>query len=521
MIIEKSEGLNDSEKRLVKLGEKVFLGLWSYPNVYYEPAKELADLLVVCDNQVLIFSDKNIKFNTDIDLSTAWQRWERKAILESIDQLRRAEQRIINFPQKIFLDSRCAKPFPLKLPSKDKMKIHLIAIANGVTDACKKYFGNGSGSLMFSSNIEEMKQIGSPTEFCITDYDKNKTFVHVFDDYTFPFVLNELDTLKDFVEYLLEKERFVRNVKKLMYTGEEDLLYHYVQNFDSSRKCHVFCDETKIDIKKYELAFFEEDWNVLKSNPRYIAKQKENEVSYLWDYLIQKTAKNFLNGTIISNGIKDNRVIHEGAIKYMALEDRTYRRMLSFRMISAMDHYPEDKYSDSKMFKFATLIYNNTNTAYFLLQLNKLSSQTYQVYRDIRQKMLEVHAFCLKSKFTSEYPEKKLDRIIGIGIEPPKYSESNSEDFILLDCSRWSDEEQEQYENIRKNFKYWYTPINQFINEKTLEYPEVQIQKNLSKKIGRNEPCPCGSGKKYKKCCLNKSSNIDYHIKINRTGQNL
>jgi hypothetical protein len=23
------------------------------------------------------------------------------------------------------------------------------------------------------------------------------------------------------------------------------------------------------------------------------------------------------------------------------------------------------------------------------------------------------------------------------------------------------------------------------------------------RKIGRNEPCPCGSGKKYKKCCLN------------------
>ncbi|WP_339133381.1 MAG: SEC-C metal-binding domain-containing protein [Candidatus Electrothrix sp. GW3-4] len=26
----------------------------------------------------------------------------------------------------------------------------------------------------------------------------------------------------------------------------------------------------------------------------------------------------------------------------------------------------------------------------------------------------------------------------------------------------------------------------------------------IKKKIGRNEPCPCGSGKKYKKCCLNK-----------------
>jgi SEC-C motif-containing protein len=25
-------------------------------------------------------------------------------------------------------------------------------------------------------------------------------------------------------------------------------------------------------------------------------------------------------------------------------------------------------------------------------------------------------------------------------------------------------------------------------------------------KIGRNDPCPCGSGKKYKHCCLGKSS---------------
>jgi preprotein translocase subunit SecA len=25
--------------------------------------------------------------------------------------------------------------------------------------------------------------------------------------------------------------------------------------------------------------------------------------------------------------------------------------------------------------------------------------------------------------------------------------------------------------------------------------------KREGKKVGRNEPCPCGSGKKYKKCC--------------------
>lgn len=29
----------------------------------------------------------------------------------------------------------------------------------------------------------------------------------------------------------------------------------------------------------------------------------------------------------------------------------------------------------------------------------------------------------------------------------------------------------------------------------------IVVNKN---KVGRNDPCPCGSGKKYKKCCLNK-----------------
>ncbi len=30
----------------------------------------------------------------------------------------------------------------------------------------------------------------------------------------------------------------------------------------------------------------------------------------------------------------------------------------------------------------------------------------------------------------------------------------------------------------------------------------------MSEKIGRNEPCPCGSGKKYKKCCMGKKDKL-------------
>jgi len=31
--------------------------------------------------------------------------------------------------------------------------------------------------------------------------------------------------------------------------------------------------------------------------------------------------------------------------------------------------------------------------------------------------------------------------------------------------------------------------------------PELDLKKEYGKKVGRNDPCPCGSGKKYKKCC--------------------
>lgn len=30
----------------------------------------------------------------------------------------------------------------------------------------------------------------------------------------------------------------------------------------------------------------------------------------------------------------------------------------------------------------------------------------------------------------------------------------------------------------------------------------------MSHKVGRNDPCPCGSGKKYKKCCMEKADNV-------------
>ena len=43
------------------------------------------------------------------------------------------------------------------------------------------------------------------------------------------------------------------------------------------------------------------------------------------------------------------------------------------------------------------------------------------------------------------------------------------------------------------------------LNGITIHDRENKPEPIISKKsVGRNEPCPCGSGKKYKKCCINK-----------------
>ena len=35
---------------------------------------------------------------------------------------------------------------------------------------------------------------------------------------------------------------------------------------------------------------------------------------------------------------------------------------------------------------------------------------------------------------------------------------------------------------------------------------KVEPIRNRGQRVGRNEPCPCGSGKKYKNCCLRKGT---------------
>lgn len=64
---------------------------------------------------------------------------------------------------------------------------------------------------------------------------------------------------------------------------------------------------------------------------------------------------------------------------------------------------------------------------------------------------------------------------------------------------------QEKYPTLLKMFSKRHKDLNR-LYENFRESQASQSRQVSSSKIGRNDPCPCGSGKKYKKCCSAKVS---------------
>ena len=119
----RARGSTKTERLLADLGDHAFLNLWSYPNLFYDKkqkgkgdGKELCDMLVVCGDDVIIFSDKSIGWPEGKDVKIAWPRYYRKAVEGAVKQINGANRVITEFPEKIYTDSACTQRLPIGLP---------------------------------------------------------------------------------------------------------------------------------------------------------------------------------------------------------------------------------------------------------------------------------------------------------------------------------------------------------------------------------------------------------------------
>ncbi len=82
-----------------------------------------------------------------------------------------------------------------------------------------------------------------------------------------------------------------------------------------------------------------------------------------------------------------------------------------------------------------------------------------------------------------------------------------NDDEGWVQFSAWHDEDGEEQclretsKFVKRNGRWYYSLEGSRVHREESPESEVKTVVRDKPKVGRNEPCPCNSGKKYKKCC--------------------
>ncbi|MCD4672991.1 MAG: hypothetical protein K8R77_10040 [Anaerolineaceae bacterium] len=442
--INREEGTTDAERFLKNLCDHTFLSLWSYSNIYRDQGKteqnaqgkEICDLIVVFENHIILFSDKDCKFPETGNLEVDWTRWYKKAIERSAKQIWGAERWIKEFPERLFLDRACTQPFPLEIPDPGQVKFHRIVVAHAVSERCKAFFG-GSGSLMITPSIKDaehkLKFFKGGQPFTIGQISSKKGYAHVLDDTSLKVVLKTLDTVTDFVNYLSKKEKFITSGKLISAAGEDDLLAFYFEKLDENGE-HDFIIPPDID----GIAIDEGFWDHFVNSPERKVQIEADEISYSWDGLIETFSKHILENTqyyTTSSEIKDS----EKSIRFLAREPRTRRRLLAKSLLEMIG-----KSKKNQKLTRVMLPSRAGDPYYVFLLLPHLVGIPISEYREVRRKLLE--AYCLVTRHI--YPDAK--DIVGIATESGR-GVYGSEDALYFDGRNWNDESRREAERLQED----------------------------------------------------------------------
>jgi len=422
-----AEGTTDSERALTRLAKKAFLSLWSYSNVFTDEGrsngkgdgKELCDLLVVFGNDVLLFSDKDCVFHSDLDVKVAWPRWYKRAIEKSVSQLAGAEKFAKAFPKRIFLDKQCQIPLPVPLPDASVARYFLLAVTRGGHAAARKFYGGGSsGSMMLESDIHGKDHYGRP--FQIGFPLASKRFIHVLDEVTVDLLLEELDTVPDLVNYLSCKESFISTPGVIVsIPGEEELLAKYIATMKGGQ--HGL---PNIPRGMKFAALPEGDWVAYRHSPQRAAKQDADKISYLWDGLIEHQSDFIRAGTALTLPDQSPGLVnHERIVRAMAEENRLARRQCGADL-----HFVLSKDEPQGVFARIHMGMASRSRAFIFLAIKRQKNIPYELYREIRMEYLMTYCHGIKETVPT------LQEAIGISAEPYSDGESSFE-FLYVDHS--------------------------------------------------------------------------------------
>ena len=71
----------------------------------------------------------------------------------------------------------------------------------------------------------------------------------------------------------------------------------------------------------------------------------------------------------------------------------------------------------------------------------------------------------------------------------------------FIDIAKRMEKDGVNFQSLRQMKKWMKEHEAELKAEQNGDVPKVETVVHEGPRIGRNDPCPCGSGKKYKKCC--------------------
>jgi len=357
---------------------------WCYENPKWSDGKELCDLLVVFDDVAVIWQIKDLK-------KGRVGKYNQREVEKNLRQLNGAKRRLFELNDSIELEN----------PRRGKELFNPTSIKE---------------AYLISALVGEGEDY-----FEFVKKNKDKT-IHVFDKEAVETILNELDTIKDFIQYLKEKEDFLSADNQItLLGGEKELLAYYLMNERNFKR-----------LGKYDGILIDEGcWEDLQKKPEYLAKKEENKISYGWDSIINRA--HTCGGE------------YELIARELAKADRFQRRVLSKNFFEA--HIRADS---KKKENFYQRIIKVDGITYCFVFANAPS-------REHRKNLLSNVCFVARDFY------KENKKVIGIATEMKILPEC-SYDFCLLDFPEWTNSEEEEAKRIKKELKIF----------KNLEYGRFQ-----------------------------------------------
>jgi hypothetical protein len=381
----------NAERSVHELSQRSFLIDWCFPNPVLPNGKELCDLLVIFDQTAIIWQVKDLKIGEN-------GRYKKSEVQKNLRQLSGARRQLFDLKTPIELKNsrRTIETFD---PTQIK-EIFLISVL----------LGEGEDFFPF---VESIKRY--------TAHVFNKDFTQI--------ILNELDTISDFITYLRMKEALIKDNKSVMIMGgEEELLAFYLMNERSFSRIE---SATHILLQ-------ERSWIEFINSPSYKAKKEEDKYSYGWDDIINRA--------------------HEGSSEYelvareLARPTRFERRFLGKCFLDAWIIATEDDIHDS----YRRIIPAKDTTYCFIFCDSDIP-------RESRISMLKVVCYVARGNF------KQNKKALGIATEK-KIAPTCSYDFCFLDFPNWTEENEKEILKLQKQFDILKNPVIAKIEED--EYPQ-------------------------------------------------